>query len=649
MTGRRENIRGILFILLVACAGLVLPASGAGSSSVPKIIQDNLNKKFSTDADGVILYEKRSLTLEKDGKVTERVKIIQKVITDFAVDEFCDPRIRFNARHQEIKIIEASSTMPDGKKMVTGDNGKNLSTPETIAPFPHFADIREMIVSHVGVETGAVTVLEYEVKDKKPWRNFFYGLERFVDDRDIEKKILEIKVPSGKKLGWKAGNFKPEVIKTKSGGYDVYTFKIEAVEGVNLHEGGHGGGVVLPRLFYSEEVDGKTLAHAIMGGSCNFGSGPSDKNADRAEEILKKIKSELKDEMMSPLDRTVYIYRRVADWLGDAEIDRKIFGWKMRPPHEAFSSGYADVYEKLGILYSLFARMGYSPVPVVTLHAADSDVMAHPDNISGAWIKISAHGFYLYLPVKSSGIYGEPRPGKAFVVKNDGLAPAQFVKPATTRFRVDLSVDMRKDPYVFSATLKLRGKYNPYWGIFLSDGSLEAGQIAQEALGQDSLTIENASFQRLALDESIILVSGRVNAVENEVDIELQSKMLGNALSRLEIWRQSRETPLMVEEKEIESLGITVLLPEEGGVNYIPAFKEKELQMSFDGLPEKGEKGSMKVYRKAKKVKGKVRVARKVILKPGIVRPSQYKKLRNTLSDAFSPNSTRVIIKLPAE
>ena len=646
-THTRKSLKSTLVpaIVVLAC----LTAAGAQPATLPEIVKQNLNKKFTTAADAVILQEKRTLTLQADGKVRERVKIVQKILTDHGADAFCDPRIRFNDASQRINIIEASTYMLDGKKVDTLDNGKNQTTPKTIAPFPWYTDVQEMVVTHVGVELEGITVLEYEIKDLKSWRSFFYGTETFLDERDIVEKILEIRVPAGKELVWEAYNFKPETGKTKSGEQDVYTFTVKSVAGANLHEASPAPSLVLPTLQFSEKIDGKTLAAVLLGESKDELKVSGGEDVPDGKKILDVIDAEIKDELLSPLDRTLYIYKRIIDELGDPHVQRNEFGWAVRSPFVAFSSGYADGLEKFRILQSVFGELGYSPVPVVTLYRTDGKAMHHPDNMAAAWVKISAHGFYLYLPAAGHADYGEPRPEKAFVLSHAGFTPAAFVKPATARARIDMSVDLKKDPHTFAATIKLRGKHNPYWNVFLSGGSVEAKDIAAGLLKGAPVVIEKASFQRLALDESVITVKGIVESKGGVVDITLGSPLLDAAYPSLELWRQDRETPLLVKEKEIESVRLKVLVPEDAEIEYVPVYKNKKMHMKFDSFPGSSDDGNLNVTRGAKAKDGEVAVSRKVILTPGVVAPGAYGELKTTLSEAYSPAGSRVIIKIPAK
>jgi hypothetical protein len=285
-------------------------ASRSQPPALPKVVEDSLDRKFNTEADAVILEESRVVTLGKNGEVKERTRIVQKMLTDFGVDEYCDPRILYNAAHQKLTVIEASTFMLDGKKVVTGDNGKNQATPDAMATFPHYCDVQEMIVSHVGVEVGGVTVLEYEIEDRKPWRKFFYGLEPFTEERDIESKVLELRVPAGMKLEWKALHFNPEVVKVPGGEQDVYTFRAGNIKGMNLHEGGGKPAQTLPCLFYSEKMDEKTLSRAVMGSAHGFDGSMSKEEEGKVKDMIKAIDGEIADKMVPPRQDAVYLQAR---------------------------------------------------------------------------------------------------------------------------------------------------------------------------------------------------------------------------------------------------------------------------------------------------------------------------------------------------
>lgn len=625
----------------IFCLTFTYTAIGA-SQDYPVIIAENLRKNFNTTADAVVLQDKITVKLLEDGRVVENRKRIVKLLSDFAVDEYADPRISFNSAYQKLDIISAYTVTPQGKRVDSGQNAKNLSTPEEIAKFPHFSDIQELVVTHVGVERGAITVLEYEISDTKPWRDFFYGKEFFSEGSDINEKILEIRIPEGKEIAWKAYNFQPAFKRTEDGKIDVYTFSVSNVSAINpaeVENDDFDADEVLPVLFYTEKISETGFVKSILKNT-GIKDASFEQCREEGKEILKTIEKEMEEKSDIELEEAIWIFKRIADKIATVKIFRDIFGWQLRSPQDAFFSGYADSLEKLRILFCTFESAGYETIPIVTLKRVD-EMKLHPDNISGFWVRVNLKGLYLYFPSSGSLQGGEPKDGESFIIGSDGLSKASFVSPLSTMLKLNFIVDLRKGKMRFEGTLHLRGKVNPYWEMLVSEKKIEPVNIIQRFFNNNFLKMENVCVKRLALDESVFTFEGKVEQKEGEVDLNFGSPYFSSNFEKMGLFRQSRTTPLKIKEKETEIMSFAVLLPEKGEVIYFPEKEEK--------FETKGKGVELKITKNLLKTDGKIKLERKLKIEPATLTPEEYIKFREMLSEGFSPDSFRIIVKIPLE
>jgi len=119
------------------------------------------------DAEAVILFDGTYITYE-DGRASLRRQRLVKIYTEYAIDEVGDPRLAYDRSRQELEIHVSRTYLLDGSTMDTPDNGYNEVTPFGLDRSVAHLDLREMVVSHVGIERGVSILLDWTVRDKAP-------------------------------------------------------------------------------------------------------------------------------------------------------------------------------------------------------------------------------------------------------------------------------------------------------------------------------------------------------------------------------------------------------------------------------------------------------------------------------------------------
>lgn len=614
-------------LVLITVASLV-------SADVPSLVQEALQAKSKGGADGVLVLDSKSITRGEDGRVLTRIRQVQRLLTDEGLDAYGDPFLPFNAAHQDVDVKVARTTRSDGEKVEITPNALSEITPKAVSRAPWYADMQDMIVTLLGLEIGSATEFDASIEDREPFRKHLWGSEPLHDGRDIEKKEISITLPPKKKLAWYAAGISVEPDVNKTGGSTEYVFRFEDLPATNQHEAHGHAADLAPVLYWMEKTSTKKLARRLLGAApYALGKEKASKEADAIVSILDR---EFEEEMLDPMEEALGIHRRVVDDIAAVHVDRSVFGDRVRKPSKAFQSGYADAIEKLGILHTVYSRLGYDPIPLVVLrHDPGGAMRLHPDNVEGLWLRIAVQGRYLYLDTSSTGGTGEPRSEHVFVLTSAGLEEAGFVHPATTRMRFEAVVDLTAEEPVVKGTLKMRGAYNPYWGMFTSGGG-DAAQTLGAVIGKKAgVEVISASFLRLALDETIISFTAKPLVEEGVLDITLPSLAAGLA-SEWELWRPDRDLPILIKEKKWEKARVEVRLPEGAKVLYSPTFEETT-----------GKSGPVSIFHSKGLDAKHVSIARRVTFKPGTIPAQKVKKLKDLLGDALSPSRNRIVVKLP--
>jgi hypothetical protein len=181
----------LVAVLPAADGGPALAADAGVSASAKRPLSDEevgelvAGAPAETDvpgADAVVLFEGTFIEYA-DGKASIRRQRLVKVFTEWAIDHVGDPRLAFDSARQELEVHASRTYLGDGTTVDTPDNGYNEVTPSRVALSRDHLSIREMVVTHVGLERGVSILLDYSITDTSqadlPFNRLFFLHDEF--------------------------------------------------------------------------------------------------------------------------------------------------------------------------------------------------------------------------------------------------------------------------------------------------------------------------------------------------------------------------------------------------------------------------------------------------------------------------------------
>lgn len=155
-------------------------------------------------ADATFSGVKDSYTLNTDGSVSHRV---QKTVTyntnPSFFSMFGETFITYNPGFQKLKINDCYTVQADGTRIVAPDNAFNEVLPSGAANSADFNGLREMVVTHTGLEKGATAFLDYTIEsaaDGVPALDIDKVIP--VQGAEFTDYTLEVTVPEGRQVNW---------------------------------------------------------------------------------------------------------------------------------------------------------------------------------------------------------------------------------------------------------------------------------------------------------------------------------------------------------------------------------------------------------------------------------------------------------------
>jgi hypothetical protein len=229
--------RMLVFVLLAGLLALAHPVPGQGAEGAWGPLDDNATSELVKaapaeaevpDADALVLFDGTYISY-RDGLAEVRRQRLIKIYTEWAIDHLGDPRLAYDGSRQELKIHASRTYLIGGSTQDTPDNGYNEVTPGGLALSVDHLGIREMVVTHVGIERGVSILLDWTVRDVEPPglplnRMFFFHNEfstlrkEVVAEGELRGEIVNpegglFQLPAPEERGdliiWQAENLKP--------------------------------------------------------------------------------------------------------------------------------------------------------------------------------------------------------------------------------------------------------------------------------------------------------------------------------------------------------------------------------------------------------------------------------------------------------
>lgn len=315
--------------------------------------------KSSIAQDGDAIYNKliKEYTLYEDGNTEYREYKEIKLLSHMSFHRlFGETFIVFDPEYQEIVIHEAYTIMRDGKKVIVPDNAFNEVLPRAASHASPYNRLRELVITHTGLEVGATIYLDYSIISKAGFMSTFMGEEAIMEVVPVKEKKVIISIPADQDLKYRMLNLRTAPELSENDGMKAYTFVF-----AGLSEYSREWGVdqeLLPRLFFSNAKDLERAYFPFVAQEAF--TWPVN---NEMEDAVKKIRDEEIDDLAVALAIQDMVVNDIATW----NIPLVYIGYKCRTPVEVWNSNGGTPLEKAVLLATLLQKARLSGVPVAII------------------------------------------------------------------------------------------------------------------------------------------------------------------------------------------------------------------------------------------------------------------------------------------
>lgn len=555
-----NRIRTLSLTLLLLA--LALPALAV---DVPKLIADAPGAEDYPTADVITLYERIDVTVDDEGACTRRVHQVRRILTNWAMRRQTDPRVGWDSSRQTLEVVTCRTYQAGGAIVDSPANALNEVTPDAVGRCAEFLDLREMVISHVGLEPGCVTELEYVVRDLEPGPAPAAG-QIFLQDRwPVLERIVSL---SGPGLQWELVGGAADV--TLGDGVTVTARNVPGLpeDGNGAQRGDYAASVVY--AFGPIAAAAEAMADGAI-------------TTDNARFVDWLAQGATEDADLTTVDSLQRIAGLVAERIATVHLPDGLLARTPRRADEVFDAGCASPWEKALLTVSLVEPLPVPPTETVYL-VSRWNTLPRQNPQLGPWSRV-----VVGVQVDGEDWWLSPENGKAWRGPGElaGRTLLAVTGPQAGRTLVldripsasKLMVDIRRDDdiYVASADWTASGaQRGPEMDV---DALAEA--VAQAVAAGSDVT----DCQVIELDDQ-----------RAHLRVDLQFDDLGQALDDLllitpprapiaavdllpptcRVQEPVRHTPLLLPEPRSEEIVVRLRLPEEVHVDALPATRRIE-------------------------------------------------------------------------
>ena len=448
------------------------------------------NEKYDAVYDKLI----KEYTLNTDGSMDYRY-IKQLKLQSYRAfhNLYGETFIVYDTVNQKLKINEVFTVMADGKKVITPQNAFNEVLPGFASNAPAYNFLREMVITHTGLERNATINLDYQVHSKKGSFPFLMGNEVLAETEPVKYLEVRVRIPVGSEFYYKIFNSNEKPVETQEGNFRIFTWKRSDVPAISAEDGQPVGLSSYPRLIFSVS-DKPEEAYAFLLSQPAF--------SFTLNEEMKNEISKLRNKYIDKFELALNIQEMIVDDIRLYPIPFRAAMFKCRTAEQSWNSSGATTVEKAVLLAAMLKSAGFdAQVAAVVRTAFSDDKIATLNDIEDFTVRVDFKeegAWYFSVTGLNSVNLKYTLPGRSFIIFG---ADGKITKEKSEIPRYIIKVIGN---FIVSSDPKLTGEVSLYFG-----GSV----YPQAGLSRDKKKMRNALTGNLIKNDSANL---KKNILNNE-------------------------------------------------------------------------------------------------------------------------------------
>jgi hypothetical protein len=532
--------------------------------------------------------------------------------------------IVYNPKYQELNINKSVTETAEGKMVPSPENAYNEVLPRFAEGAPPFHHLREMVVTHTGLEKNSTIRIDYEIKSNPEYKPFLMENEVLAKNSPVRELVIKVRFPEEKELHYKLLNAEEKLNISKQGDLKEYKWVFEDLPAIPHEDQQPEFNQHLPRLIFSTASYNKVYSYIT----------------DQLSPSLPSSATKSIDEAMmnsqNRMDSILAIQDMVVNHINHFAVPLKYNGYQIRSNEEALEDNGGTTIEKTWLLASLLRKTGVGANPVAIIPSEYYGKEAgNLKSIYEYYVKVQENGENIYLSaVNSNQINAAYRyPNEIHLTLDPGKEEYESFKTEENISKAKISGKLEinnADQLKGEIDARLTYCENPYLKVERTESSVNSLLTP----GFNTSDIKNYQLDSLSPGLSHIHYTiNREFTPEGQGDYRFMTiPEINTGLDQwhLEMLTESRITPFELGWPLDVSYDYTLILPE-----------SHQLVNQDVDIQESNNIGSVTI--RIQQENGNIQVRRSLQLSEKIIQPADYNKLKALMNLWYTDNYRRLI------
>lgn len=500
-----------------------------------------------SDIDAEYKFIKHEYILNADGSQEYNYSHKLKYLSGYSINRaYGESFVVYNPEWQELKVTKSKTTMANGEKVVSPPNAFNESLPFFAAKAAPYMHLREMVVTHVGLERGCEVEFAYTIKTKA---GFMPGLiDKIIagSRSPINDMEIVIKVPTGQKLDFIIENTKADPKKSVEGAYDVYTWTFNDIPQAAIENNQPDLDEFMPTLYFSTVPNEELLARLF----------PKDDKLKYLDENIEKVIKEVTKDKFTDFDKCLALSEYIYENVGLAHIPPRYTGYMPLSASEVFESNVGSEIDRVNLLRAMCGKAGIESYIIIHSNSfVEKNNLIHIVNMKNLCLGTLSVATALN-PNQNHGVYIPYEAGLGFYPSQKENRLSGYMKPD---YVVDNPCDLRMNLYLQNDTIKGIGKISLPTEFHRGQSSEEIELVVERKMSQSGFNLESYDTQEtenLKLSSKPEKLAGMTKITLPQVPGSIDDR-------HLNLVNAKRTTPVKLSTLVNESYSYNIEVPED--------------------------------------------------------------------------------------
>jgi hypothetical protein len=338
-------------------------------------------------ADALFQKITKVYTLNPDGSMDYHYQHELDLHTHYAFNRlYGETFIVYNPEHQELTINRSETETAEGKMVPSPDNAFNEVLPRFASGAPPYHQLREMVVTHTGLEKNSTIYVDYNIHSEAGYQPFLMENTVLAESSPVRELVIKVRFPQAKELNYKLLNAEENLNISNKDDMKEYKWVFEDLQATSKEDHQPAFHEHLPRLIFSTANFNKTTSYFMD----QFSYELPVSIGEGVKEALKGKKNKM--------DSVLAIREMVVNHVNHFDIPLEHKGYTLHSNEQVLENNGGTTFEKTVLLTSILRKTGFEARPVAIIpDSFHSEELGNLECFEKYFVELQHEGQPVYL------------------------------------------------------------------------------------------------------------------------------------------------------------------------------------------------------------------------------------------------------------